>query len=228
MLNMLLVLYTVLIDNFLLNCRDLPFSLNLGTDGVAYSSIAQAFLNFWVSLSFALYSIGLRPCEMFRIKLNEFKWMKTWTKQGLFSGVDSFIRNSVYLVVVIRAMNLLEQQDLYWIANGFIWNWLLLPVLALAEMLKQDVSTNHPEEKYRLIVPMYITISSSIVLLWAMTAPGWYAFICSVLNAADKNPDVITNLVYQLMPGYLFFIISSMNGSIFYAKGKVRRLFLFK
>ena len=147
--------------------------------------------------------------------------MKTWTKQGLFSGLDSFIRNSVYLVVVIRAMNLLEKQDLYWIANGFIWNWLLLPVLALTEMLKQDVSTNHPEEKYRLITPMYAIISLSILLLWAITAPGWYAFICSVLNAADKNPDVITNLVYQLMPGYVFFIISSMNGSIFYAKGKV-------
>ena len=212
---------TVLKDNFLLNSRDLQFSLKLGTDGVAYSSIAQAFLNFLVSLSFALYSIGLRPWEMFRIKLNEFTWMKIWTKQGLFSGLDSFIRNSVYLVVVIRAMNLLEKQDLYWIANGFIWNWLLLPVLALTEMLKQDVSTNHPEEKYRLITPMYAIISLFILLLWAITAPGWYAFICSVLNAADKNPDVITNLVDQLMPGYVFFIISSMNGSIFYAKGKV-------
>ena len=201
--------------------RDLQFSLKLGTDGVAYSSIAQAILNFSVSITFALYSIGMKPWELLRIKVSEFKWMKKWTKQGFFSGLDSFIRNSVYLVVVIRAMNLLEQQDLYWIANGFIWNWLLLPVLALTEMLKQDVSTNHPKERYGAIVPIYIAISLTIVLLWAMTAPGWYSFICTVLNAADKSPDVITNLVYQLMPGYLFFIVSSLNGSVFYAKGKV-------
>lgn len=195
--------------------------MDLGTDGVAYSSIAQAFLTFLVSVTFALGSIGMMPWELLKIKLNEFSWMMTWTKQGLFSGLDSFIRNSVYLVVVIRAMNLLEQQDLYWIANGFIWNWLLLPVLALTDMLKQDVSTNHPKEKYGTIVPIYVSISITIVLLWAITAPGWYAFICNVLNAADKHPDVITNLVYQLMPGYLFFIVSSLNASIFYAKGKV-------
>ena len=188
---------------------------------MAYSSIAQSFLTLLVSVTFALCSIGMKSWELLKINLNEFSWMKTWTKQGLFSGLDSFIRNSVYLVVVIRAMNLLEQQDLYWIANGFIWNWLLLPVLALTEMLKQDVSTNHPEEKYGRIVPIYIAISMMIVLIWAITAPGWYAFICNVLNAADKSPDVITNLVYQLMPGYLFFIVSSLNGSIFYAKGKV-------
>ena len=193
----------------------------MGTDGVAYSSIAQAFLNLFVSLIFALYSIGMKPWDLLKIKLNEFSWMTLWTKQGFFSGLDSFIRNSVYLVVVIRAMNLLEQQDLYWIANGFIWNWLLLPVLALTEMLKQDISTNHPKEKYTKIVPTYVVISLTIVFLWLVTSPGWYAFICTVLNAADKNPDVISNLVYQLMPGYVFFIVSSLNGSIFYAKGKV-------
>ena len=163
----------------------------------------------------------MKPWDLLKIKLNEFSWMKVWTKQGLFSGLDSFIRNSVYLVVVIRAMNLLEQQDLYWIANGFIWNWLLLPVLALTEMLKQDISTNHPEERYSKIVPTYVVISLTIVFLWLVTSPGWYTFICTVLNAADKSPDVISNLVYQLMPGYLFFIVSSLNGSIFYAKGKV-------
>ena len=91
--------------------RALQFSLNLGTDGVAYSSIAQSFLTLLVSVTFALCSIGMRPWELLKINLNEFSWMKTWTKQGLFSGLDSFIRNSVYLVVVIRAMNLLEQQD---------------------------------------------------------------------------------------------------------------------
>ena len=183
--------------------------------------MTQAFLTFLLSFVMALTSIGMRPWHFFRITLQEYTWMIVWSKQGLFSGIDSFIRNSVYLVVVIRAMNLLEQQDLYWIANGFIWNWLLLPVLALTEMLKQDVSTNHPLERYEQIIPIYVVVSVVIVFIWAITAPGWYTFICVVLNAANKNPDLITNLVYQLMPGYVFFVMSSLNGSIFYAKGKV-------
>ena len=185
--------------------------------------MTQAFLTFLVSYMLALTSIGMRPWQFFKINIKEYAWMIVWSKQGLFSGIDSFIRNSVYLVVVIRAMNLLEQQDLYWIANGFIWNWLLLPVLALTDMLKQDISTNHPLERYEQIVPIYVVVSVVIVFIWAITAPGWYTFICEVLNAADKNPDLITNLVYQLMPGYVFFVISSLNGSIFYAKGKVSR-----
>ena len=163
----------------------------------------------------------MKPWHIFKIRRYEYSWLRKWSKQGFFSGLDSLIRNSVYLIVVIRAINLLEEQSLYWIANTFIWSWLLLPVLALTEMLKQDVSTNHPAQKYDTIMPAYIHLSLGIILLWIITAPGWYTFISEVLNAADNNPSVITKLVYQLAPGYIFFIISSLNGSIFYAKGKV-------
>ena len=128
----------------------------------------------------------------------------------------------MYLLVVLRGMNLLHEQDVYWIANNFIWSWLLLPVLSLSELLRQDVATNHPRENFKLIIPAYSVIALSVVFLWAVTTPGWYEFIVTVLNAGDRKPGVITRLVFQLMAGYLFFIISHMNRSIFYAKGKVR------
>ena len=131
----------------------------------------------------------------------------------------------MYLLVVLRGMNLLHEQDVYWIANNFIWSWLLLPVLSLSELLRQDVATNHPRENFKLIIPAYSVIALSVVFLWAVTTPGWYGFIVTVLNAGDRKPGVITRLVFQLMAGYLFFIISHMNRSIFYAKGKVRHYF---
>lgn len=123
-------------------------------------------------------------------------------------------------------MNQLNDQSLYWMANTFIWQWLLVPVLALTELLKQDISTNHPEQTYKAIVPAYIMISLFIVMFWLVTSPGWYYFISEVLNPNEDNPSTVARLVYQLMPGYAFFIISSLNGSVFYAKAKVRKIFL--
>ena len=70
----------------------------------------------------------------------DFSWLKTWTRIGFFSGLESFIKNAVYLVVVLRAMNVLNEQGSYWVANTFIWSWLLLPILPLADLVKQDVA----------------------------------------------------------------------------------------
>lgn len=165
----------------------------------------------------------MKPWNLLTIQAKEYSWLGKWSKQGLFSALDSLIRKSVYLLIVIRAINVLDQQALYWIANMFIWGWLLLPVLALSEMLKQDVSTNHPEENYKIIVPAYCVISLMTLCVWVITAPGWYYFIVNVLNAGENNPSVIAKLVYQLMPAYAFFVISSLNSAIFIAKGKVTK-----
>ncbi len=40
----------------------------------------------------------------------DFKWIKVWSRVGFFSALDSLMRNVVYLVVVLRAMNLLQEQ----------------------------------------------------------------------------------------------------------------------
>lgn len=202
--------------------RDMPFSLNLGTNGVAYSSVAQSLAIFLLTFGFSLLSVEMHFCDLFRIRRNEYSWLKKWSKQGFFSGLDSLIRNSAYIFVVLKAMNELNDQSLYWMANTFIWSWLLLPVLALSEMLKQDIATNHSKkETYKSIAPAYIFLSISILLTWIVTSPGWYTFISDVLNPKEDDPYGIAKLVYQLMPGYAFFIISSLNGSVFYAKGKV-------
>ena len=71
----------------------------------------------------------------------DFKWLATWSKIGLFSGLESLIRNVVYLVVILRAMNILNEQGSYWVANTFIWNGLLLPILPLADLIKQDIAS---------------------------------------------------------------------------------------
>ena len=40
----------------------------------------------------------------------DLSWIKVWSRVGFFSAMDSLIRNVVYLIVVLRAMNLLKEQ----------------------------------------------------------------------------------------------------------------------
>jgi hypothetical protein len=43
----------------------------------------------------------------------DFSWFRLWSKIGFFSAVESLIRNVVYLIVILRSMNLLEEQVSY-------------------------------------------------------------------------------------------------------------------
>ena len=109
----------------------------------------------------------------------DFKWLKTWSRIGFFSGLDSFIRNSVYLVVVLRAMNMLNEQGSYWVANTFIWNWLLLPILPLSDLIKQDIASSlQIEEKkpFWLKLTPYFTYTCITLLIWSITIPGTFNY----------------------------------------------------
>ena len=83
-------------------------------------------------------------------------------------------------------MNTLEEQDSYWVANTFIWNWILLPSLPLADLLKQDVGTAEPEKRmtHKRKLSGYLAVSSLIFGAWAVSYPLWPVFIEVVLKAA--------------------------------------------
>ena len=70
-----------------------------------------------------------------------FGWMMTWLHKGLYSGLDSLIRNLVYMLVILRSMNLLSSSGLYFTTNAFIWSYLLLPFLPLSEILRVDIAS---------------------------------------------------------------------------------------
>jgi hypothetical protein len=144
---------------------------------------------------------------------------------GLYSALDSLIRNAVYLVVVIRAMNLLEEQATYWIVNTFYWNWMLLPALPLADVLKQDVADTSQEKlPHWRKTSAYILFSVGIFSLWAVTFPAWEPFVDSVLQAA--NPDLVVELALQLAPCYAAFVLGCLMNAVFYAQGRTEFLVL--
>ena len=157
-----------------------------------------------------------------------FQWLKTWTKVGFYSGLDSFIRNAVYLIVVIRAMNKLNEPGSYWIANTFIWSWLLLPVLPLGDLIKQDVASalNDEEAKkpFNIKIVPYMTFVALTLILWSATYPGWFWFVANVLKAEDSN--LVMDLIKHLVPFYACFAFGSVLNGVFYGLGRTDLLAL--
>lgn len=50
-----------------------------------------------------------------------FRWMRELGKVSGLSGLESLIRNMAYMGMVIRMVNVVQEQGLYWVANSFIW-----------------------------------------------------------------------------------------------------------
>jgi len=213
------MILSIVLDSILLS--ELEFSMNLGVNGIAYSNI----IVYSIMLSYIMYIF----CKNYEISINDFKtnydygWVSGWVKVGKYSGLDSFIRNFFYLVFIVRMMNVLSEQGTYWVANGFIWGWLLLPFYPLAELLKQDVAgrkiINHKEKTYG-----YFLVATGIVALWIITIPLWSLFFEEILNV--EKPNEIIDLVLILTPFYILYVYNTLADSVFYGKGKTELLAL--
>ena len=208
------VVLTVIFDlTFLSN---LSFSLNLGVNGVAYSNIITGFVNMIVVVIFLIRAHG--PSWQQFQQHWDFVWLKTWLRLGMFSGLDSLIRNLTYMFVILRSMNLLSEAGLYWTTNTFIWSWLLLPFLPLSEVLRVDISTAQVKENHIKKMTGYLLITLFIGILWAVSIPAWNIFFSQFLNA--ETPDENVDLALLLFPFYLFFMFGSLVTSVMYALGK--------
>ena len=198
------------LDLFLVS--NLDVSLNLGVNGIAYSNIAVNLLLFIVSL-LLLYKEGI---NIFNKEKLCFKWSKELFKVGGISGIESFVRNIFYMVMISRMVNIVGEQGTYWVANNFIWGWLLLPVLQLGELIKQEVATNKENVKNNSFG--YFTITLFICILWFICLPLYKPFMIHVLRFSDV--DKLFELVIVLLWSYVLFAFQNVFDATFYGLGK--------
>jgi Na+-driven multidrug efflux pump len=197
---------------------------NLGAMGIAYSSLCSSSIVLVLTCAMTCKKLEFDFTEDIKTARLDFSWLKDWTRIGLFAGLESFIRNSVYLVVILRSMNTLNEQGSYWVANTFIWNWLLLTVLPLNELIKQDVAscldeTSSGQKKlHRVKLLPYLIIGMTSVFVWAITYPAWPWFTVKILHA-DK-PELVFDLLRILVPCYAFFVIVPILNGVFCALGR--------
>lgn len=204
------VVLCVVADTFLVSA--LPVSANLGVNGIGISNILVNALLLVVTIVL-LYREGVRVFE--RRRLN-FSWMKEFFKVGGLSGLESLVRNVAYMLMVVRMVNVVNEQGTYWVANNFIWGWLLLPVTQLAELIKRDCSTDKRAIQDKTLG--YIAITTIICLIWLVSIPGWKPFMEYVLqfNEVDK----LFNLVMILLGFYVLYAFQNIFDATFYGLGK--------
>ena len=197
-------------DTFLVST--LKCSANLGVNGIGISNIIVNFLLFAITMFF-LYKNGI---NIFNKEKMDFKWVKEFARVGGISGAESFVRNLAYMVMIARMVNVVGEQGTYWMANNFIWGWMLLPIIQLGELIKQETSTNENAVKNNTLG--YFTITAITILAWCVLIPLYKPFMKHVLNYGDV--DKLFELVMVLFGFYVLYAIQNIFDCTFYGLGK--------
>jgi Na+-driven multidrug efflux pump len=206
------MVFTIIFDSIFIS--ELGFSMNLGVNGIAYTNIIVnlIMLGYMAYRVFTVYDIV--PQQFF--KNWNYKWLKEWFKVGGFSGIESFVRNFAFMIMIIRMINVVSEQGTFWVANTFIWSWMLLPVLTLGELIKKE--TSEGDEFIRKKTIGYFSVTTIIVIVWLVTIPIWKPFLEHIMNVADYQK--VFNLVVLQIIFYIIFAYNNIMDSTFYGVGR--------
>lgn len=215
-LYMLLVLVvqmvlSVVLDTFLVS--NLAVSAKLGVNGIAYTNIIVNVILLGLAIGL-LYKEGIK---LFSLEKMNFLWMKEWFRVSSFSGLESLVRNLAFMLMIVRMVNVVGEQGTFWVANNFIWGWLLLPIIQLGELIKSDFGTNGVEANKERALG-YFGITTLIVIVWLILIPAYEPFIRNVMDV--DNADVVAHLVLISLGFYVLFAYNNVIDSIFYGLGK--------
>lgn len=204
----------------------LPVSLKFGVNGIAYANILTSGVVLSYCLIVTYKELKFTAADIFHKSTYDFSWLRRWFSVGCYSGIDSFVRNIFYMLCVIRMMNVIERQGLYWRANEFIWNWLLLLYIPLTNVLKQDAGQkSEPLLNHKIKMASYFVFMLLIFIIWVASIPVWKVFFRFAMNVRSaSDADDIFQLVLILLPFYFSFMVTTLLNSVFYGKGKTNYL----
>jgi Na+-driven multidrug efflux pump len=212
------LILTILLDTFFVST--LKFSLNLGINGIPITNIIVNFLMV-IFLVIILYKNELPIFNSFK---SDYSWFKDLFKKGGISGLESFVRNIAFMLMIVRMVNVVGEQGTFWVANNFIWGWLLLPVLQLGELIKSDCGEDGMKAVQKKSFG-YFNLTIIFVFIWAITLPLWKPFMQHVLQISNYK-DV--HFIVLISVGfYVLFALNNVIDSIFYGLGKTN-LMLFQ
>ena len=197
-------------DTFLVS--GLPISANLGVNGIGYSNIiVNALL-----LAVSLLLLEKEEIRIFKREKWSFSWAKEFLKVGGLSAIESLVRNVAYMVMIARMVNVVSEQGTYWVANNFIWGWLLLPVIQLGELIKQEIATS--KDNLRQNTLGYFSITAGICVFWFISIPLWKPFMTHILGFTDV--EKLFSLVLLLIGFYVLYAVQNVFDATFYGLGK--------
>ena len=204
------MILSAMFDTFFVST--LKISANLGVNGIGYSNIIVNIILFVVSVIL----LSKEGYFIFRKNKLSFGWAKDFIKIGGISGLESLVRNLAYMLMISRMVNMVNEQGTYWVANSFIWGWLLLPINQLGELIKQETGTDEKAVKNNTLG--YFAFTAVICLIWIVTIPAWNPFMSNILQFSDV--DKLYNLVMILLGFYVLYALQNVFDCEFYGLGK--------
>ncbi len=208
---------SILLDTFFVS--NLSVSVKLGVNGIAVTNITVNVII--LAVSFAL--LYREKIYLFTKEKWKFGWLKEWFKVGKFSGLESLLRNFAFMIMVVRMVNIVAEQGNYWVANNFIWNWLLLPGLALADLVKKEIGES--KDNIRAKTFGYIVFTSVFVAAWLASIPLWKPYLRYVMNVSEYESVFKITLIETAF--YITFLFNScICDSTFYGLGKTNYMLI--
>lgn len=185
---------------------------NLGVNGIAINNIIT---NSILAVAGFITLFLEKQITSSWFNKGDFKLIANWCKIGLFSGLQQFIDNIVYALMISRMVNLVAESGNYWVANNFIWGWLLIPISALSEIIKSDCKEEKNTNRSN-----YLMIVAFSIISWIITIPLWKPFLRYV-ERIDNYQDIFP-IIIKLWPFYIAYSLSTIPDSIFIGKGKTQ------
>lgn len=194
---------------------DLFFIPAFGVNGAAISNISvNTICVVWCLI--AVYREQL-PAVSFRF---ERPFLKKYAYIGLFGGAQVLLDNLIYALIVCKMVNQAAEQGNYWVANNIIWGLLLIPISALAEIIKKEC---RGEETLRKIKD-YNRIIIAVFLVWLCFIPVLNPFLKNVM--AIENHEAIKTILVTLIPFYLVYSYTVLFDNLLIGHGKTQYCFV--
>ena len=199
-----LVWILIIIKVVMLSICDYIYISRFKEIGAAYSEILVNALLSVISIYIVISKgyIGLKRTEL--------SFFHEWFQIGKFAGIQIFLDNFIYAIMIVKMVNVVNEAGNYWVANNFIWGWLLVPVTCFSELIKKN---NLPSISFKNTWKYGVMI----IGLWVITMPFWSIFINKAM-AVDSNQ--IMPIVMMSIPFYLTYIVSAFIDAWFISKGK--------
>ena len=199
------------INTILSIIADFAFIPNFGIFGIAISNI---IVNSILAISSFLLLYIKKYIKFCWFHKSDLPVLKELCKVGVFSGIQQFIDNFIYAVMICKMVNMVAEQGNYWIANNFIWGWLLIPITALSEVIRRDCKDGY----IKLNQFNYYFIAAAVIAVWAITIPLWTPFYRYAENL--KNATEIFTITIKLAPFYIAYAGCAIVDNIFVGLGK--------
>ena len=183
----------------------------LGIYGIAVSNI---IVNAILAIASFILLYRQRHIKFCWFRKSDWLVLKEWGKIGIFSGVQQFIDNFIYAIMICKMVNMVAEQGNYWIANNFIWGWLLIPISALSEVIRRDCKDGYA----KLNQFNYYFIAAAVIAIWTITIPLWTPFYRYAENLT--NAGEIFLITIKLAPFYIAYAGCAIIDNIFIGLGK--------